>query len=138
MGVLEQARIAATSAQREVWVVFRHAEKGGKDALRIVSRTEDGYAPVGTWSSLPAGVSFLAGTDSVMEERPPATVLSKAIAGSTTAEGSSYGAIMFQRTGRIGIPKRDGIKLAVTLTRTASSDLTTILLSRATGRATLK
>ena len=138
MGTLEQTRLASTSGQKEVWVVFRHSGNGGKDAMRIITRSGDGFAPVGTWISLPAGVSFQKGTGGLMDEQPPANIMAQAIKGGVAQSGSTYGALMFQRTGRIGIPKQDGNTLSLSLCSSAPKDTETILLSRGTGRATLK
>jgi type II secretory pathway pseudopilin PulG len=138
MDVLEQARIAATSGQKEVWVIFRSSPKGERNALRLVCRGQSGWIPIDTWVSLPAGVSFVTGSGNLMEEQPPANVLSTALAGSLASQGSSFGSLLFLRTGRIGIPKQDGNKLSVSLHENSSPGDATILLSRATGRASLK
>jgi len=138
MSSLEQARIAATSGQKEVWVIFRHSPDNSRDGLRILSRTGERFTPEGAWASLPSGISFQGGTGNLLDERPPENVLSQAVTGGTGGSTYSYGALMFQRSGRIGIPKQDGNRLSITLCSSKPSNTQTIALSRATGRCTLR
>jgi type II secretory pathway pseudopilin PulG len=138
MGVLEQARIAATSGQKEVWVILRHAAGDGRDGLRIVSRAADGYVADGTWVSLPSGISFQTGANSLMDEKPPGILLSQANNATPGGKSYSYGGLMFQRTGRVGIPKQEGNTLSIILQSSQAGRTETIALSRATGRASLR
>lgn len=138
MGVLEQARIAATSGQKEVWVIFRHSAGVGRDGLRIVSRAGDGYVADGTWVSLPSGISFQTGANSLLDEKPPGNLLSQANNGTPGGTSYSYGGLMFQRTGRIGIPEQEGNTLSIILQSSQAGSTETIALSRATGRASLR
>ena len=138
MGVLEQARIAATSGQKEVWVIFRHCQGNGRDGLRIFSRNGTGFAPEAPWVSLPTGISFQTNDNSLMDEKPPGILLSQENNGNPATVPYSYGAVMLQRTGRVGVPKQEGNTLTLILRSFQTARIETIALSRATGRATLR
>jgi prepilin-type N-terminal cleavage/methylation domain-containing protein len=74
---LEQARIAASSGKREIWIVFRN-DPVKKSSFRIIRQDAGGCSPLGNWIMLPQGVAFLTGGNTLMEQEPPASVTARA------------------------------------------------------------
>ena len=138
MESLERARHAAITKKTDVWVIFQHQGGLQKDALRLLSRQGGIITTLDSWQPLPTGISFFAGSDSLMKERPPAEILITALNGETIVNGKLFGALMFQRSGRVGIPMQGGVPLILELNSVSSMSPTSILISRATGRATTK
>lgn len=141
MGTLEQARLAALSGKKEVWVLFRNDEGLKQASLRIMTRASTGspqFIPAGSWTMLPRGVMFLAGENTLMDQKPPAEVITTALgaaAGALMPPTMSLGGLMFQRSGRIGIPQQGGPMLFLRLRPLKGSSPASIGLSRGTGRA---
>lgn len=138
MESLDRARSTAISTRQETWVVFRHGE-GSPDALRLVTVADKSCSPLGGWQALPGGMRFVNGIGTLMEEEPPPAIL-KAARGGILPEGhgSTFGGVMFQRSGGIGVPLRGGNRLALRVGSPKDSKTTELLLSRATGRAACK
>ncbi len=138
MESLEKARYAAITQKTDVWVIFRHTEGFNPDALRILSRQASASSPLSAWQSLPKGISFYDGEDTLMKERPPEEVLTSSLNGSSPPPRDLFGSIMFQRSARIGVPLLGGNSLVIELASPAGISPGKILLSRATGRATFQ
>ena len=136
MGSMEQARHAAIAQKFDLWVVFQHRQPPALDSFRLVSRQGSIIIPVNAWQNLPAGVSFHPGSGSLMQDPPPANVLSSSLDGLNVPEGTSFGSLMFLGSGRVGIPLPGGAPLVLKLDSLSSSIPAEILISRATGRAT--
>ncbi len=140
MGTLEQARLAAVSGKKEVWVVLRNEDALNKGSLRIVSRSgrEDSplqsLVPLGNWTLLPRGIIFQTGERTLMDQNLPADVIAAALGGSPS-KGISLGGVMFQRSGRIGIPQQGGPSLSLRLKNEKGPLPSSIELSRGSGRA---
>ena len=143
MGTLEQARLAAVSGKKEVWVVLRNEEALKKGSLRLVTR--DGnkgsalqslVAP-GNWIQLPRGITFQTGEGTLMDQHPPAEVIATALGGSPS-QGLSLGGVMFQRSGRIGIPQQGGPGLSLRLKNHKGPLPSSLELARGSGRANLR
>jgi prepilin-type N-terminal cleavage/methylation domain-containing protein len=133
MDALEHARSEAISSGREVWLVLRHHGGNGRDALRILTRTSDGIAPMGGWSPLPPGIVFQTGSSAIPDAHPPKDI--QDAADTSPGTNATYGAIMFLRSGTVGWPKPGEGKLCIPLDSKKGSRL--ITLSRGTGRATI-
>ena len=137
MESMEQARTSAIAARKEVWVVFDHAPAGKPDGLRIISRNRDTVSADGGWHYLPKGIAFHPGAGTLLEEQPPSEVLSSAINGNR-APGETFGGVLFQRSGRIGLPAQGGNQLTLRFDSDTGSTPEPINISRATGRASCK
>jgi hypothetical protein len=135
MDCLERARGEAISGKKEVWLLFRHTTGGERDALRIVSRGEEGYAPMGPWVRLPAGVTFHDEPGTLIEERPPGDLLTVACRDADRDAKEVFGSVMFRRSGGIGIPAQGGNRLCIGVGPRSKAAATTINLARASGRA---
>jgi prepilin-type N-terminal cleavage/methylation domain-containing protein len=138
MESLEQARYAAITKKTDVWVIFRHTEGLNPDALRVLARQASVSSPLTAWQPLPKGTSFYLGEDTLMKERPPEEVLTSSLNGSPPPSKDLFGAIMFQRSARIGVPLFGGNSLVIQLASPSGIAPGKILLSRATGRATFQ
>jgi prepilin-type N-terminal cleavage/methylation domain-containing protein len=134
MGTLEQARLAATTGKKETWVLFRNNDSLQKASLRIVTRESAGLVPLGNWTMLPQGITFQTGENSLMDQKPTEEAVAAA-QGSKPAAGISLGGVMFQRSGRIGMPQQGGSALSVLFKAKSPPIPDPIMLSRATGRA---
>ena len=137
MESMEEARTSAIAARKDVWVVFDHAPAGRPDGLRIISRDRDTVSAVGGWHYLPRGISFHSGAGTLLEERPPSEILSTAINGNR-APGETFGGVLFQRSGRIGLPAQGGNQLTLRFDSVTGPSPEPINISRATGRASCK
>ena len=138
MESLERARQSAITGKVSHWVIFRHRPGSRNDSLRTLSRQEGAITPLGGWQPLPAGVSFGTGTGTLMKEEPPKEILSAALGNQPAGTGETFGALMFQSSGRIGIPSAGGTPLALQLFSQIGGPVLTITLSRATGRSACK
>ena len=143
MGTLEQARLAAVSGKKEVWVVFKNEDALKKGSLRIVARAgkevsaPQPFVPQGNWTILPRGIIFQSGEGTLMDQNPPPDVMTAALGGSPS-QGISLGGVMFQRSGRIGIPQQGGPNLSLRL-RNDKGPLTSLIeLARGSGRANVR
>lgn len=136
MDSLEHARNVAITGKNNVWVIFQHQEGIHQDSLRTLVKQGAGISPLGSWQVLPTGTSFH--TDALMEERPPAEILTIALNGKSPQSGETFGAVMFQSSGRIGIPLPGSHPLSLQLDSQSGISPEPITLSRATGRATCK
>lgn len=141
LGSLERARVAAVTGKREVWVVFRHSNTGGRDSLRIVSAGSSGLSPRGPWLSLPAGMHFQCGGGALPDVPPPSPVVAAAATRENRGEGSSpdkeqFGGIMYRPTGAVGFPNQGDSRLLIPFSAEKGPPPDTILLSRGTGRPT--
>jgi prepilin-type N-terminal cleavage/methylation domain-containing protein len=133
---LDQARIAATSGKKEVWVVFRN-DTTKKASLRLVSQEASSYTPLGNWNMLPQGVTFQTGGSTLMEQKPPQAVIAAAL-GSQLPMEATLGSILFLRSGRIGIPQPGGPTLSLQLEASKAPLPDPITISRATGRSSIR
>ena len=133
MDSLERARSGAISGRRDVWVVFRHAENS-IDGLRIASRDGDNYAAEGPWLNLPAGISFLGGVGTALEEKPPKEVIQAVLGTQNPSDKDIHGGVMFLRTGRVGVPLQGGNQLAILFHSVKGNPPSQVIISRATGR----
>jgi len=144
MGTLEQARLAAVSGKKEVWVLFKNDDGQKQASLRIVTREGIGgtgsvpFTSSGSWIMLPRGIMFQVGEDTLMDQKPLAEVIAAAT-GTTIAASVptsiSVGGMMFQRSGRIGIPQQGGPALLLRLRSLKGPFPSLIELSRGSGRA---
>ena len=133
---LEQARLAATSGKKEVWVVFRN-DATKKASLRLVSQEAASYTPLGNWIMLPQGISFQTGGSTLMEQKPTDVIIAAAL-GSQLPKGAPLGSILFLRSGRIGVPQPGGPALSLQLRDSMAPIPQSITISRATGRSTIR
>ena len=69
-----------------------------------------------------------------MDQNLPADVIAAALGGSPS-KGISLGGVMFQRSGRIGIPQQGGPSLSLRLKNEKGPLPSSIELSRGSGRA---
>ena len=138
MESLEHARQSAITGKVSHWVIFRHQTGSRQDSLRTLSRQGSAITPIGGWQLLPAGVSFATGTGTLMQEEPPKEILSAALGNPPLDTGETFGALMFQSSGRIGIPSAGGAPLSLQLISQAGALVQTVTISRATGRAACK
>lgn len=136
MESLEGARQRAITSKNDIWVVFQHPGGIAHDSLRLLSKQSGIITPLDKWQPLPSGISFNSGSDSLMKEHPSADLLASSLNGQTPAAGTLFGTVMFQRSGRIGIPLPGGYPLLLGLDSLAVPLAASIVLSRATGRAT--
>ena len=140
MGALEQARLAATSGKKEVWLLFKNDDSTGKSSLRIICRDNAGYSPLGTWILLPQGIRFQDGENNLMDQPPPKEIIASALGPksppSSLPPGVSLGGVQFLRSGRVGIPQQGGPALSLKLRNKNAALPEPITLSRGTGRAT--
>ena len=137
MGTLEQARLAAVSGKKEVWVVFRNEEALKKGSLRIVIRDgKEGapFVPIGNWTMLPRGIIFQTGGGTLMDQNPPADVIAAALGGASS-QSIPLGCVMFQRSGRICLPQQGGPSLSLRLRNDKGPLPSSIDLARGSGRA---
>lgn len=134
MESLELARNSSLSTKNDTWVVFRHLGEGNRDALRIVSSGGGTAVPLGPWKQLPAGIFFRDEMGTLMGEHPPQEILSSVLGDTASPAGQVFGSVMFQRSGRIGRPLRDGNQLTLFFNSAKGPAPDSILLSRATGR----
>ena len=133
MGTLEQARLAAVSGKKEVWVLFKNDDARKQASLRIVP-----FTSMGSWTMLPRGITFQTGDNSLMDQRPLVEVIAAATATAIAAPvppSISVGGMMFQRSGRVGIPQQGGPSLLLRLQSPKGPFPTPIELSRGSGRA---
>ena len=135
MDVLEGARVTAQGAKKNVWVIFRHTGDKTPDSLRVVTMETSGATPQGSWLKLPAGISFRGDKNTLMEETPPEDVLVACLNGKTASSKESFGSVMFLRSGRIGVPKPGSKSLQLDFLSTSGPTPGSVVLSRATGRA---
>lgn len=133
---LEQARQTAITKKSDVWVIFQHPAGGACDSLRLLSRQGNSITPLGVWQRLPGGITFRSSSDSLMQQRPPGDLLLSSFNAQAPPEGSLFGSVMFQHSGRIAVPLPGGPPLVLGLNAKASPLPESIMLSRATGRAT--
>jgi prepilin-type N-terminal cleavage/methylation domain-containing protein len=133
---LEQARIAASSGKKEVWVVFRN-ELAKKASLRLVRQEATNFTPLGNWITLPQGITFQTGGSTLMEQKPPDVVIAAAL-GSQLPKGATLGSILFLRSGRIGLPQPGGPTLSLQLAESKAPIPQSITISRATGRSSIR
>jgi len=137
MESLEQARLAALTSKNDVWVIFRSERSSGPNSLRLLSKQGSAITPLAPWQKLPPGIAFREEEDSLMKEKPPGYILSAALNGQSPNNQDHYGSLMFLQSGRVGVPIAGGNTLQLALVSTPAKGLfSTILLSRATGRAT--
>lgn len=147
MESLERARTAAITGKKEVWVLLRHGntpsgrtpESESGDAIRIIGKTGDDISPIDPWQPLPAGTSFVPTPGTLMEEAPPREILTSALGGKAPVN-TTFGSIMFLRSGRVGIPKTGGNGLSLRIGESATGSKSAphtacLLISRASGRA---
>ncbi len=140
MGTLEQARLAAVSGKKEVWVLFKNDDTRKQASLRIVTREGIGgtvsvpFTSVGSWTMLPRGITFQTGENTLMDQKPMVEVIAAAM-GAPIPPGISLGGVMFQRSGRIGLPQQGGPALLLCLQSIKGPLPTPIQLSRGSGRA---
>ena len=143
MGTLEQARLASVSGKKEVWVVFRNEAALKKGSLRIVTRDGNkgsalqSLVALGNWIQLPRGITFQTGEGTLMDQNPPTEVIATALGGSPSQE-LSMGGVMFQRSGRIGIPQQGGPGLSLRLKNHKGPLPSSLELARGSGRANLR
>ncbi len=143
MGTLEQARLAAVSGKKEVWVVLRNEEALKKGSLRLVTRDGNkgsalqSLVALGNWIQLPRGITFQTGEGTLMDQNPPAEIIATALGGSPS-QGLSTGGVMFQRSGRIGIPQQGGPGLSLRLKNDKGPLPSSLELARGSGRANLR
>ncbi len=135
MDSLERARQTAITNKKDVWVIFQHPAGTACDSLRLLSKEGSVITPLDRWQSLPGGITFCETVDSVMKEPPPNDLLLSAFNAQKPPVGSHYGAVMFQRSGRIGIPLPGSHPLVLGLDAASVPLPESITLSRATGRA---
>lgn len=135
MDSLERARGEAITKKRDVWLLFRHSVGSGRDSLRIVSRGEEGYVPLGAWVPLPAGITFHDEPGTLMDERPAGDLLAAACKNADPSDKEVFGSVMFRRSGGIGIPAQGGNRLCIGMDSHSKGAVTTINLARASGRA---
>lgn len=144
MGSLEQARLAAVSGKKETWVLFRNNNELKQASLRIVTREGIGgtgsvpFTSAGSWAMLPRGIMFQVGEDTLMDQNPLAEVIAAAMGAAITGPVPptiSVGGMMFQRSGRIGIPQQGGPALLLRLRSPKGPLPAPIELSRGSGRA---
>jgi type II secretory pathway pseudopilin PulG len=133
---MERARNAAITGKNNVWVIFRDSAGVNQASLRTLIKKDSMITPLGPWQPLPAGISFLKDSATLMQEHPPGDVLAASLNGQPPATGELFGALMFQNSGRIGIPLSGGTPLAIHLSSVSGHPPGQIILSRATGRAT--
>jgi len=133
---LEQARIAASSGKKEVWVVFRN-ELAKKASLRLVRQEATNFTPLGNWITLPQGITFQTGGSTLMEQKPPDVVIAATL-GSQLPKGATLGSILFLRSGRIGLPQPGGPALSLQLADSMAPIPQSITISRATGRSSIR
>ena len=136
MGSLEQARQAAITRKDDVWVIFQHPGSLKPDAIRLLAKQGKEITPLDSWHSIPERISFADASDSLMKERPPADILLASMNGQTPLSGTRFGGVMFQRSGRIGVPLPGGNSLFLKFDSMGTALPEFITLSRATGRAT--
>jgi prepilin-type N-terminal cleavage/methylation domain-containing protein len=130
MGTLSSARTLALSGKRESWVVFR--QEGGRLFLRTVLGEGPGFSPTGNWLALPAGILPAEVDGSVASLPLPPAV----IASAGNPAGEILGGIGFLPTGK-PCPGRSGGQLALVMRDARGTKTPAILLSRATGLASL-
>ena len=144
MGTLEQARLAAVSGKKEVWVLFKNDDPRKQASLRIVTREGIGgtgavpFTSVGSWTQLPLGITFQTGENTLMDQKPLIEVIAAAMGtaiGASTSPATSIGGVMFQRSGRIGIPQQGGPALLLRLRSLKGPLPSPIEFSRGSGRA---
>ena len=138
MESLEHARQSAITSKATAWVVFRHNGGIRNDSLRILRKQGGTISPLNGWIPLPMGISFGTGTENLIHEPPPKDILSASLNNKSAAAGDVIGSVMFQSSGRIGVPLPGGNALAILLETQSGTPAQTITLSRATGRATCK
>ena len=73
-----------------------------------------------------------------MGERPSQDILSSAFNGVIPSDSGTLGSVMFQRSGRIGLPLQGGNQLILPFDSLSGPAPEPILLSRATGRPSSK
>jgi len=144
MGTLEQARLAAVSGKKEVWVLFKNDDARKQASLRIVIREGIGgtgsvpFTSVGSWTMLPREITFQTGENTLMDQKPLDEVIAAAMGTARAAPVPptiSLGGMMFQRSGRIGIPQQGGPALLLRLRSPKGPLPAPIELSRGSGRA---
>jgi len=135
MDVLEGARVTAQGTKKNVWVIFRHTGDKTPDSLRVVTIETNGATPQGNWLKLPAGISFGGDKNTLMEETPPEDVLVACLNGKTASSKECFGSVMFLRSGRIGVPKPGSKGLQLDFLSASGPAPGSVVLSRATGRA---
>ena len=138
MESLEYARQAAITGKTSVWVVFRHESEMKNDSLRILSKQAGVIAPLNGWQPLPLGTSFGTSGENLMKESSPKDILPAALNNQPAGSGEIFGSLMFQSSGRIGVPLPGGNSLTLQLESKSGGASQTVTLSRATGRASCK
>ena len=137
MEALGHGRNEAVSARRPVWLLFRHIP-GTADAWRILAKGDNSLAPLTSWKTLPPGISFRVDSDCLTGAKPPGEIVTVALSGATLPPGSLVGGVMFLPSGSVGFPARGGGQLCLSLESPEHKTIATILLSRASGKATLQ
>jgi prepilin-type N-terminal cleavage/methylation domain-containing protein len=136
MGGLEQARLSACAGKKEVWVVFRN-DPAKRSSLRLVTQEPECCNPLGNWITLPQGIIFQPGANTLMGQQPPAPVTTAAV-GSQESAQATLGGILYQRSGRIGMPQPGGPPLTLQLASGTAPEPEPISISRATGRPSIR
>lgn len=138
MDSLERARHSAIAKKNDVWVVFQHQESLTQDSLRLVIKQDGVIIPLDGWQPLPNGISFECNSASLMKQSPPEEILSSIVPDESSKKGATFGSLLFQRSGRVGVPMPGGVPLVLLLNSPSNPAPISIMLSRATGRATTK
>lgn len=137
METLDQARLMAVTGKKEVWLLFEDHGSRGQSSLRIVVREASGYSTYGSKTCLPGGIRFVHGEGDIMDHNAPPEVL-QATSGAGTTSSENTGGVMFQGSGRIGLPAQGGNLLSLSLANDKGVAYETIELSRGTGRASCR
>ncbi len=135
MESLERARQTAITTKKDVWVIFQHPAGKAGDSLRLLSKEGNVITPLDRWQTLPVGITFRETEDSLMKEIPPSGLLFSIYNNQPPPAGSHYGSVMFQGSGRVGVPLPGSHPLVLQLNATSVPLPEAITLSRATGRA---
>ena len=137
MESLERARSEAITTKQDIWIIFCHHPRGdGPDALRLVTKEGGSVSPraIGPWIKLPPSISFREGSGTLMDERAPDDIVKAAFTKPDQSGDFTAGALMFRRSGGIGIPAQGGNSLTISLGPSKGPD-SIITLARAAGRA---
>jgi prepilin-type N-terminal cleavage/methylation domain-containing protein len=132
MGILEQGRASALATRSDVWVLF--GRNGSREGLVTLRRDGTNFES-GNWAYLAPGTSFAAGESSAVTQPVPEPLLSRIQKPGVSVSGG----VMFQPNGRIPVQSGGAGQLSISLAGSSvSTPVTRLLLSRATGRATLR